>query len=143
VLSSIFTSDSEFRQDLEAINGTQQWIERLVNQVATIEQQDALRSIRDDLEQLKQPLSRIEQSFEGIAQAINRSEQEKVLDWASSLPYEKYFAIVENKAGKHSELTTTGSWLFEDNGFKHWQNSSSSQILWLRGGAGTGKSTLA
>ncbi|KAL3595587.1 hypothetical protein FPOAC2_09932 [Fusarium poae] len=37
----------------------------------------------------------------------------------------------------------TGKWLLNDEVFREWENTSSSALLWLRGDAGAGKSTLA
>lgn len=86
------------------------------------------------LEELKRPVLRIERSTQG---AIDRSEQQGILDWASQIPYEKHFKMVHKKV-----LNGTGSWLFQHPDFFAWQNSSSSQMLWLHGSAGSGKSTL-
>ncbi|KAG0133858.1 hypothetical protein HOY82DRAFT_537841 [Tuber indicum] len=37
----------------------------------------------------------------------------------------------------------TGEWIFKDNRYKEWQSSDQSELLWLRGGPGTGKTMLA
>ncbi|KAG0133874.1 hypothetical protein HOY82DRAFT_639180 [Tuber indicum] len=37
----------------------------------------------------------------------------------------------------------TGEWVFKDDGYKKWQDSEESQLLWLCGGPGTGKTMLA
>ena len=37
----------------------------------------------------------------------------------------------------------TGRWIIEEVGFTEWQKSSESRVLWLCGGPGTGKTTLA
>ncbi|KAG0633369.1 hypothetical protein HOY80DRAFT_1106232 [Tuber brumale] len=37
----------------------------------------------------------------------------------------------------------TGEWIFKDDGYKKWQSSDQSELLWLCGGPGTGKTMLA
>ena len=37
----------------------------------------------------------------------------------------------------------TGKWIFESVEYKKWREDSQSKILWLCGGPGTGKTTLA
>ncbi|KAG0133872.1 hypothetical protein HOY82DRAFT_639166 [Tuber indicum] len=37
----------------------------------------------------------------------------------------------------------TGEWIFEDEGYKKWQSGEESELLWLCGGPGTGKTMLA
>lgn len=72
-----------------------------------------------------------------VLSAVDRREQQIILDWASQIPYEKHFREAHKKA-----LEGTGKWLFEHSDFLSWHNCSSSQILWLHGSAGSGKSTL-
>ena len=40
-------------------------------------------------------------------------------------------------------LTDTGRWIFEEVGYKEWWESQESELLWLCGGPGTGKTMLA
>ena len=86
-----------------------------------------LHDIQDSLEQLTNKAS----------SALRKQEHQHILDWASSIPFEEHFRLAESKA-----LSGTGEWLFQDVNFVKWQNSSSSEILWLHGNAGTGKSTV-
>jgi len=37
----------------------------------------------------------------------------------------------------------TGEWIFEDDRYRKWRDSRESRLLWLCGGIGTGKTTLA
>ena len=100
-------------------------------------QYDEILSIKGQLADLNQPVIRIEQTIQLASATINRSENERILDWASEIPFEKYFEMARRKA-----LEGTGKWLFQDTEFSAWQICSRSQILWLHGSAGSGKSTL-
>ena len=70
-------------------------------------------------------------------QKLLTNEQKDILDWASTIPYEKHH---EDKKSKI--LDGTGKWLFRHTHFISWRDWKVSKILWLHGGAGTGKSTL-
>lgn len=93
--------------------------------------------VKDQLADLHQPVIRIEQTIQSISINMNRTRNQEILDWASIIPFQKHFRLVRDKA-----LTGTGQWLFQDPEFSTWQNSSRSQMLWLHGNAGSGKSTL-
>ena len=86
-----------------------------------------LHDIQDSLEQLTNKAS----------SALHKQEHQHILDWASPIPFEEHFRLAGSKA-----LSVTGEWLFQDMNFVKWQRSSSSEILWLHGNAGTGKSTV-
>jgi hypothetical protein len=96
---------------------------------------EKILELRKDLEQ---PIVRIEDTVFYVRDALNRREKEAILDWASQVPFLKHYKTTKEKAMKG-----TGTWLLEDDQFVDWRTSSRSQMLWLSGGAGTGKSTLA
>jgi hypothetical protein len=68
---------------------------------------------------------------------MNRKKQAEVLEWTSAIPYRKHHEETRIKI-----LNGTGGWLFRHPGFDNWRNWGNSEILWLHGSAGTGKSTL-
>lgn len=84
------------------------------------------------------PIARIEDTIQYVRNALDDSKKKEILDWASQVPFLKHYKTVNQNA-----MQGTGGWLFADDRFVDWQMSSRSQILWLLGGAGTGKSTLA
>lgn len=130
---SPFSSDSKFRTLLKATDSAQSDAEIYTNLISTKFDIEQL----DKLEELKRPVIRVERSMQVAVNAIDRHEQERILDWASQIPYKKHFKEAHKKA-----LKNTGQWLFQHSDFFDWKNCSSSQILQLHGGAGAGKSTL-
>lgn len=94
-------------------------------------------NIQGQLADLNQPIVRIENMVQSTSAAIDRAEIDRILDWTSEVPYQKHFRLAKEKA-----LAGTGEWLFRHPEFTAWQTCSRSQILWLHGSAGTGKSTL-
>jgi hypothetical protein len=93
-----------------------------------------ISQLRQDLEQ---PISRIEDTMQYVRNTLDRKDREAILDWASQVPFMKHYNAANRKA-----MQETGKWLLEDAQFVDWRTSSRSQMLWLLGGAGTGKSTL-
>jgi len=65
------------------------------------------------------------------------TERIAILEWFSVIPYKGHhdLAIEGRVAG-------TGQWLFQRKEFKHWQESEKSEILWLHGIPGAGKTKL-
>lgn len=112
------------------------YTQQISNQANQQQYSEILR-VNDKLADLHKPVIRIEQTVESVSAAIDRAENQQILDWASEIPYQKHFKTTREKA-----LTGTGQWLFQDPEFSAWQNSSRSQMLWLHGSAGSGKSTL-
>lgn len=87
--------------------------------------------------ELKSPVKRLEVINQNLADFIESQERERILDWLSEIPYQKHFTQVYKKV-----IRNTGKWLFESQDFLDWQNSSTSQVLWLHGIMGSGKSCL-
>ena len=117
-----------------------QLIESYVQQIfdqTNHKQYAEILSIRGQLAGLNQPVIRVEKMVQSTSASIDRAEIEHILDWASEIPFQKHFRLAREKA-----LAGTGEWLFRHPEFTAWQNCSQSQILWLHGSAGTGKSTL-
>jgi hypothetical protein len=69
-----------------------------------------------------------------------RKEKRKValLDWLSSLSFRTAY---DQRCNEH--LDGTGSWLLSSEPYKNWKSSDESDLLWVRGKPGSGKSVLA
>lgn len=109
---------------------------QIINQIGQ-EQYDEVKMVKEQLAELEKPVLRAEGLIVAASSAIDRQERDNILNWASDIPFQKHFRVVEEKA-----LSGTGTWFFEDLDFSTWQTSSRSQMLWLHGNSGSGKSTL-
>jgi hypothetical protein len=61
-----------------------------------------------------------------------------LLNWLSSLSFR---AAYDQRCDEH--LDGTGSWLLTSESYKNWKSSDESELLWVRGKPGSGKSVLA
>ena len=68
---------------------------------------------------------------------LQRQERENILDWMSDIDYRSHHNGVLDKL-----MPGTGSWLFSKEQYVQWNDNPRSALLWLRGDAGTGKSTI-
>nr|POE77558.1 ankyrin-3 [Quercus suber] len=140
LVTAFFTSNSKFNDDLARMACQKHSIEGYTRQISfeSDRQQYAhLLRVKDLVEELEKPLSRIEHVLDPASNALLRQQNQVVLDWISKIPFQKHLRVIEDKA-----LPGTGEWLFSDISFSDWQNSSRSQIFWLHGSSGSGKSTL-
>lgn len=140
IATAFFSSDSKFQDDVEQMARQKDSIESYAQQIANQtnqKQYSEILHVQTQLTDLHQPVIRIEQTIQSISANVDRTENQVILDWASVIPYQKHFKLAREKA-----LAGTGSWLFNDPEFSAWQNCSRSQMLWLHGNAGSGKSTL-
>ena len=119
----------------DASNCDRQVTQRLLE--VSLQSLEDIHCIQDSLVELKQPVLRVERLVQSTSTQLDNAEHQRVLDWASMIPYQKHLKLIEEKA-----LFGTGEWLFQDNKFSTWQNCNHSQMLWLHGNAGSGKSTL-
>ncbi|KAL7270606.1 hypothetical protein RUND412_006680 [Rhizina undulata] len=78
--------------------------------------------------------TRININFEG--EQGRDAERSKILEWISRVPFEEHHWFF-----RQLRQDGTGKWLLEKRDYIQWINSTSS-ILWLRGNAGAGKTTL-
>ncbi|KAF5010741.1 hypothetical protein FDECE_3096 [Fusarium decemcellulare] len=103
----------------------------------------AMRDQAAGLSSLEEILKRQEEQIETlISTAIaNTDEVGKIVNWVSDIPVEKDHADVREKLGEgHFK---SGQWFFDDSQVTAWMNwDQGSRTLWLRGGMGTGKSSL-
>ncbi|KAI5840807.1 hypothetical protein DFP73DRAFT_557932 [Morchella snyderi] len=89
------------------------------------------------LNEFKTPIVRIERKLETLVDGLEDSKRKEILDWISKTPCAKY-----HRTAKKNRKEGTCEWLLEGDGFRKWQFSSSSTLLWLRGDPGAGKTTL-
>lgn len=89
------------------------------------------------LHSLEAPIIRMMGSTEYFEQSVRKEEQARLLRWLSTVPCRRQHTEIH----RHT-VPGTGSWLLQHQDFKSWLNSSSSQVLWLHGIAGCGKSIL-
>ena len=112
-----------------------QQLGRPVNQ-----QYSDIRELKRMLRNLEAPLQRFEQSSKSLGDVltlVSHREQNEILDWISDISYGRHHSQINRKA-----LQGTGTWLHSNPKFLSWVNSSLSQIMWLRGIPGSGKSVL-
>ena len=98
---------------------------------------EEVQKLRSLLEQMQSPMQRIE-SFSGrTMKLLQDKERKNVLNWTSTIPYQKHHIEAEKKV-----LKGTGQWLLSRCELRRWKDSSSSEIIWLHGIPGSGKTTL-
>ncbi|KAK8024573.1 hypothetical protein PG993_012639 [Apiospora rasikravindrae] len=76
----------------------------------------------------------------GVKETAKEQEElrKEILGW---IPHSSFDHIQDDK---HSNsLSTTGRWLFDHDSFRTWKDGGPSNILWITGKAGSGKSHLA
>ena len=103
----------------------------------TLEEEANSDRLQQILEDLQQPVSRMEGQLEYIHDSLNNAHRHEILRWLSSIPYLQHH--VQSQA---DILEGTGSWFLNDDRMIEWRSSSLSSIIWLRGIAGSGKSKL-
>jgi len=64
-------------------------------------------------------------------------ETKQLIDWLSPLQYSQ-----KHEISSDIRQPETGTWLFEHELFKEWENATASK-LWIWGNPGTGKTILA
>ena len=89
------------------------------------------------LQDLKRPFSHVQTlstTSNGILEGFQR---DKILDWVSSTRHQSHHSQIYKKV-----LKGTGEWLLRSPELYDWLDSSSSQMMWLHGIPGSGKSRL-
>lgn len=94
---------------------------------------------RKQLNDIRVPLQRIDQSNSKIQDNLTRDERREIFQWLSTIPCEAHHQEAYKKF-----LKGTGIWLLERREFKDWQKQTSNDfaIFWLHGIPGSGKSKL-
>ncbi|SMR60228.1 unnamed protein product [Zymoseptoria tritici ST99CH_1E4] len=140
VFASLISGDSQLTEDIKSMTKSKLSIEGSTRQIlsqTSHKQYGLAKTIATQIADLEQPIIRVEKAIESQSQILDHQMNEEILDWASVIAYQKHLQVVGNKI-----TPGTGQWLLTDNSFTGWQSSSCSEILWLHGSSGTGKSTL-
>ncbi|KAK7545345.1 ankyrin repeat-containing domain protein [Phyllosticta citricarpa] len=96
------------------------------------------KALQQALKDLEAPFIRMESQVGQLHSALEASERSGLLKWLSALDFHEH-----HKAMLSGILPQTGEWLFANPEYTSWKSSSSSEILWLHGTWGCGKSRLA
>ncbi|OQE06082.1 hypothetical protein PENVUL_c020G06499 [Penicillium vulpinum] len=94
--------------------------------------------LRATLIDLERPLVRIADQVSDLHGALKESERSELLTWLSPVRAQEHY-----RGALTSVLSGSGKWLFEDQRFMNWRDSSSSETFWLHGIPGCGKTKLA
>ncbi|KAK7531715.1 ankyrin repeat-containing domain protein [Phyllosticta citribraziliensis] len=94
--------------------------------------------LQQALKDLETPFVRIEGQIGRLHNALEASERSDLLKWLSAIDFRKH-----HEAMISGILPNTGEWLLTNPEYASWKSSSSSEILWLHGTWGCGKSRLA
>ncbi|KAK8171996.1 hypothetical protein BKA80DRAFT_339817 [Phyllosticta citrichinensis] len=96
------------------------------------------KTLEQALKNLEKPFVRIEGQVGRLNNALEASERSDLLKWLSAIDFRKH-----HEAMLSGILPNTGEWLLTNPEYASWKSSSSSEILWLHGTWGCGKSRLA
>ncbi|GLA47313.1 hypothetical protein AnigIFM63604_001510 [Aspergillus niger] len=87
---------------------------------------------------LDKPLIRVEDQVSDLHRALKGNERGQILRWISPVPAQEHY-----REASASLMPGSGEWLFRHPEFQAWRDSSSSEVLWLHGIPGCGKSKIA
>ncbi|KAI9783442.1 MAG: hypothetical protein M1816_001366 [Peltula sp. TS41687] len=119
--------------DTDARNCWQEYNVAILEQLGT-----AGHQLQRYLEDLHQPVIRIDSKVANLWDISHRSEQSDILRWISSIPFEE-----NHITACKGRTADTGDWLLKRSEYIEWRSSSASTILWLHGIPGAGKTKLA
>lgn len=91
----------------------------------------------EDLQDLKRPFSHVQALSTRSNDILEDFQRDKILDWVSSTRHQSHHPQIYKKV-----LKGIGEWLLRSPELYDWQDSISSQITWLHGTPGSGKSRL-
>ena len=142
---------STFSRHLDDINKQEEKVKEYIHLVEAEYREDVKRTLdnlsqeeeknfndlKGILQDLQQPISRMERDLQTLRDGFTEAERVKILQWISPIPY-----IEHHNQAKRDVLAGTGTWFLKDDKVLRWLSSSSSSILWLHGIAGSGKSKL-
>ncbi|KAJ3492943.1 hypothetical protein NLG97_g5047 [Lecanicillium saksenae] len=153
-LKSMVTSKASMEQRYEPIDSAPVTVDRLAKLADAEKTNTVLQEVNaasrglqhnsrlaQDIEQflheLKAPISKVMTDLESINDGLEREMRIKILKAISAIPYPHH-----HKAARKGRLDGSGLWLFKKTAFQHWQNESTSSVLWLHGITGSGKTKL-
>ncbi|KAI1658927.1 hypothetical protein F4813DRAFT_33676 [Daldinia decipiens] len=139
--STITTTKKDLWDLLELAESekSQTILESLKNVTAAqIAQNSDFRSFSTELQNLEEPVQRIDHHVQTINDNLERDTRAQVLRAISTIPY-----AAHHKTVKRGRLKNSGQWLFKKKEYKIWREESVSSVLWLHGIPGCGKTKLA
>ncbi|OJJ38175.1 hypothetical protein ASPWEDRAFT_312432 [Aspergillus wentii DTO 134E9] len=122
--------DLERRAESEAQN-----CERYLNAAERVKASKA----REYLSQLPkmENLQGLITQVDDIWSTLQKQETNEILQWLSKIPYQDH-----HKTACEGRTAGTGEWIFENESYSLWQRSCQSEIFWLHGIPGAGKTKL-
>jgi len=98
---------------------------------------NSLQALITHLEDMQMPIERVGAVTDESYRILVTWQRDQVLDSISNIPYVNHHKEVYRKV-----LQESGKWLLDSPITQTWLLSSSSQMLWLHGIIGSGKSCL-
>ncbi|KAI1128059.1 hypothetical protein F5Y10DRAFT_292341 [Nemania abortiva] len=117
-----------------------------LNLIRNIEKQLRDKNIQDEkergwlkssIEQLQQPIDRIDTGLQEIRSGLERHKRDEILKAISTIPYGTH-----HKTSRNGILKGSGEWFLQRLEFYEWRASSYSSVIWLHGIPGSGKTKL-
>nr|XP_001391675.2 hypothetical protein ANI_1_1862064 [Aspergillus niger CBS 513.88] len=99
---------------------------------------DMKTKLEKTLLDLDKPLIRVVDQVSDLHRALKDNERGQILRWISPVPAQEHY-----REASASLMPGSGEWLFRHPEFQAWRDSSSSEVLWLYGIPGCGKSKIA
>ncbi|KAJ5105004.1 hypothetical protein NUU61_002351 [Penicillium alfredii] len=89
------------------------------------------------LNALQAPMARVDAGVSHLLNRVNEGERIKLLEWISDIPFGQHHDRIREK-----RTSGTGEWLVEHEVFNSWKDKESSDLFWLQGNSGSGKTYL-
>ena len=146
---TLLSDGSELKEMLSGITQQQEHAERFSNTArdelqkeSTQQQSSSQAAALEILDEIKVPVTRMDDYLRFRSQQDMQQEQMALLDWLSDTSYVQRHAEIYGKV-KEAGMEGSGRWLTDHPTLRSWERSDASSRLWLHGDAGTGKSTLS
>lgn len=94
-------------------------------------------SLERKIESYNAPFIRIVSQVHALNDSLTMLERTEILKWLSKVPYREH-----HNSSVSGLLQSTGEWLLSHDKYLDWKRSSTSEVLWLHGGLGCGKTKL-
>ncbi|KAM0541979.1 hypothetical protein ACHAO7_010177 [Fusarium culmorum] len=93
---------------------------------------------RDTRQKLRDMSSRFDDQTKQLWKHLNEDERCKILQWVSDIPYES-----DHYIAREGRVDGTGEWLMGHEVYETWQRPDTSNLMWLNGIPGAGKTKLS
>jgi hypothetical protein len=90
--------------------------------------QEADAKVQELLESLRTPILRIDEKVSSLLEVVDYMERLNILDWVSNVLYGTHHDTVSQQ-----RTEDTCEWILRHKRYVEWQDTSSSEALWLRG----------